>query len=154
MGEVRLALEQLKTLLPQHRILHVATHGLPPGAQRLGAQLGGARGLSAFELSELAFPTGSLAVLGACESALDAQTGTDNSSLVSAARTAGADQVVGSLWPIDDQVTSELFATFYQGLAQGHTPARALREAQRAVAKSHPHPYYWAALQVVSGPRR
>jgi hypothetical protein len=43
---------------------------------------------------------------------------------------AGAKQVVGALWSVNDAATSELMAKFYQKMLQGgQKPAAALREA-------------------------
>lgn len=135
--------------------MHVASHGSRPGGGELSARLGGGEAsLTAFQIAGLSFGEGSLAVLGACDSSLDAETGHDNTSLVSAARTAGAEVVIGSLWPIDDQVTVQLFTRFYEELRNGQSPERALQLAQRAVAKTRPHPYYWSGFQVVTGPAR
>lgn len=144
---------RLQALATSHAILHVSTHGLTPSATRLGGQLqGDGQSLSAFDLAELSLQKGSLAVVAACESAIDAATGRDNSSLVSALRTAGAARVIGSLWPLDDEVTAGLFQVFYEELRRGSTPAVSLARAQRAVARVSPHPYYWAGLQLISGP--
>ena len=145
--------QRLKELSAEHSLLHISTHGLTPDGQHLGGQLqGDGRSLSAFQLAELELPEGSLAVLAACESSVGAATGRDNSSLVSALRTAGAAQVIGSLWPLDDTVTAQLFGHFYRSLHDGATPAAALAQAQRAIARDYPHPYYWAGLELVTGP--
>jgi CHAT domain-containing protein len=69
--------------------------------------------------------------VGACRSAVHAGSGRDNSSLVSALRTAGADVVVGGQWELEDQVTPELFTLFYQALRSGDTPEAALARAQK-----------------------
>ena len=145
--------QALVSQVPRHRLLHISTHGTGPDARSLGGKLrGDGHELSAFDLSELSFPEHSLAVLGTCDSFLDAGTGHDNSSLVSALRTAGAEVVVGSLWPLDDKVSVELFGVFYESLKRGASPEEALATAQRAVARKWKHPFYWAGLQVVAGP--
>jgi CHAT domain-containing protein len=145
---------QLRTMMPRHRLLHISTHGAPPtGTRQLGGRLmGDGQQLSAFDLSGLTLHEGSLAVLGSCDSGVDAGTGVDNSSLVSALRTAGAEMVVGSLWELDDRSAVALFASFYQTLLAGSTPDVALAQAQMAVRSHQSHPYYWAGMQVVSGP--
>lgn len=42
----------------------------------------------------------------------------------------GAGVVVASLWPVDDQLTSDLMAHFYRNIAQGASPISALRSAR------------------------
>jgi hypothetical protein len=42
---------------------------------------------------------------------------------------AGAKQVVGALWSVNDAATSELMAKFYQKMLQGGQKPAALREA-------------------------
>ncbi len=66
--------------------------------------------------------------------------------LVRAFLLAGADQVVASLWPVDDRVTRELMINFHHSLASGASAAAALRSAQLALRKNHPHPFHWAAF--------
>ena len=145
---------KLRDEVARAQLVHVSTHGAMPSARRSlsGEILGDGHHVSAFQLSELTFSKGSLAVVAACESFLDAGTGRDNTSLVSAFRAAGAEVVVGSLWELDDEVTAVLMEAFYRRLQAGDAPDRALATAQGEVARSWPHPYYWAGLQVVSGP--
>jgi tetratricopeptide (TPR) repeat protein len=66
--------------------------------------------------------------------------------LVRAFLLAGADQVVASLWPVDDRVTREFMINFHHALAAGATAAAALRSAQLHLRKNHPHPFHWAAF--------
>jgi CHAT domain-containing protein len=48
---------------------------------------------------------------------------------------------------VDDQATSYLMTRFYDQLKRGDK-REALREAQRATMKQHPHPFFWAAFQI------
>jgi tetratricopeptide (TPR) repeat protein len=60
---------------------------------------------------------------------------------------AGAEQVVVSLWNVNDQATAELMGQFYQDmLASGETPATALRQAQLALWEQYQDPRLWAAF--------
>lgn len=146
-------LSQLQSELSRSRLLHISTHASIPTPRSLSGTLrGDGSATSAFQLSELVFPAGSLAVVAACQSAVDAGTGRDNTSLVSALRTAGADAVVGSLWELDDEATAALVGHFYERVRQGDAPDVALASAQRETARKWPHPFYWAGLQVVTGP--
>jgi CHAT domain-containing protein len=147
------SLEELKSLAPQHSLVHIATHGVAPSGQRLGGEFRGTEGrLNAFSLSELRFPAKTLAVVSACEGGQSYGSGHDNTSLLSALRTAGADVVVGSVWAVDDTVGQELFLEFYRQLKLHPEPAQALVNAQKKVQATHPHPYYWAGVRVLTGP--
>lgn len=64
---------------------------------------------------------------------------------------AGTKRVVAGLWDVDDRSTAELMDRFYQRLAAGASPARALREAKLALIQRGgvvAKPYYWAPLQL------
>lgn len=64
---------------------------------------------------------------------------------------AGAQQVVVSLWSVEDEATSELMERFYQGIFRDKLPAaQALRAAQLSMWKEKYFsiPYYWAAFSL------
>jgi CHAT domain-containing protein len=87
--------------------------------------------------------------LTACETAK----GSDRATLglAGAGIKAGANTVLGSLWPVDDKVTNELMRVFFEELQRSPTlpKAQALREAQLQLVKKHPHPFYWAGFLVI-----
>jgi CHAT domain-containing protein len=64
---------------------------------------------------------------------------------------AGANQVVSTLWPIDDEATSILMAHFYRHLKAGKSAARAIREAQLALKTRSTDPIFWAPFQLTAG---
>lgn len=66
-----------------------------------------------------------------------------------AALLAGARDVVTSTWIAHDGTTAELMERFAAGVAAGHDPSAALRRAQLAVERNHPHPFYWAGFSVL-----
>lgn len=112
-------LSQLQSELSRSRLLHISTHASIPTPRSLSGTLrGDGSATSAFQLSELVFPAGSLAVVAACQSAVDAGTGRDNTSLVSALRTAGADAVVGSM----TRPPRPWWDTFMSGFARATRP--------------------------------
>jgi CHAT domain-containing protein len=51
-----------------------------------------------------------------------------------------------SLWRIPDVQTRHLMSEFYRLLLAGESRASALRAAQLAIKKPHPHPLYWGAF--------
>lgn len=97
-----------------------------------------------------------LVVLSACETGLgagasdDVPPGDDWVGLVRAFLLAGADDVMASLWPIEDGETARMIPRFYSHLQQGDA-VTALAKAQReALHRSDSAaPRHWAALVVV-----
>jgi CHAT domain-containing protein len=62
---------------------------------------------------------------------------------------AGAENVVASLWEVDDASTPQLMAQMYRQLRLGRTPPEALREAKLALLRSGTaleKPYFWGAF--------
>jgi len=92
-----------------------------------------------------------LCVLSACETGLGELTEAEGVlGLQRAFHAAGCANVVGSLWPVDDEATAALMTQFYHELrANGRTPLEALRMAQLTLYR---HPERIAALAGSSGP--
>lgn len=91
-----------------------------------------------------------LLTLSACETAA----GDDRAALGLAgiAIKAGARSAVASLWPVQDQETSELMATFYEHLINHPemSKAQALQAAQKHILENvEYHPYYWSAFLII-----
>jgi CHAT domain-containing protein len=64
---------------------------------------------------------------------------------------AGAQNVIASLWDLDDAGSVRLMQSLYAGIAAGETPARALRAAKLALIRAgaqYRRPYFWGPLQV------
>jgi CHAT domain-containing protein len=67
---------------------------------------------------------------------------------------AGAHNVIGALWEVSDQSTSQLMGELYRGLHEGRAPAVALRQAKLSLLHSQGNfrkPFFWAPLQVYTG---
>lgn len=60
--------------------------------------------------------------------------------------------MIASHWEVDDQETARLFRSFYGHLLAGDQRGEALRAARLELAKSAPHPYYWAAFSLFGRP--
>jgi CHAT domain-containing protein len=89
----------------------------------------GAAGIRVADILELpAAP--SLVVLAACDTASETTGSAEASSLASAFLAVGARQVLGTLWPVTDQVAAELSARIHSQLARGRNAADALRSVQ------------------------
>ncbi len=175
------ATEERAKAIGDRRYVHFASHAIIDERSPLDSALalagpkpgqGGENGLLyAWEVLEQLRIDASLVTLSACETAL----GEENAAagilgFVWAFRTAGARSVVASLWPVEDQSTGALMASFYRALAAGRDKDEALRQAQLAELRNprpiasdaergiggltasprgvESHPFYWAAFQL------
>lgn len=67
---------------------------------------------------------------------------------------AGAHNVIGALWEVSDESTSQLMGDLYHGLELGMPPSAALRQAKLSLLHSQNEfrkPFYWAPLQIYTG---
>lgn len=91
--------------------------------------------LTALEITGMDLSGTELVVLSACETALgEVQTGEGVFGLRRAFSLAGAQNLLMSLWSVNDAVTAQQMRTFYTNL-QTQSPAQALQAAQRATIK-------------------
>lgn len=166
------------------RHLHIATHATAHRAGPLDAWLdiadGNAR-LEAWEIVDGMRLPGSLVTLSACETAVGRVVDAEGAiSLARAFQSAGARDVVATLWRVPDQSTAELMRQFHLQLNQGMPIEESLRAAQLALLDGPTavgalpgdgaldrwrrrfgqepridarHPYFWAAFQAI-GPGR
>jgi CHAT domain-containing protein len=99
-----------------------------------------------------------MAVLSACETAVG--TLYQGEGIISLARAflyAGANSVVTTLWPINEQANNVLMQDFYGFLQQGHDKSAALRLAQlqqiERGGRGEAHPFYWAGFTPIGNMR-
>jgi CHAT domain-containing protein len=67
---------------------------------------------------------------------------------------AGAHNVIGSLWEVNDTSTPQLMDRFYAELKNGRSPDVALRAAKLSLITSNGafrKPFYWASFQLYTG---
>jgi CHAT domain-containing protein len=84
--------------------------------------------------------------MSACETGLGkVASGDDVVGLMRGFLYAGARNVLGSLWMVDDAATAGLMTRFYRHRAATGN-ADALRQAQLELMRQYPHPYFWAAF--------
>lgn len=139
-------------------VIHIAAHGVIDdtdwwrSALLLTPDRGGAEDgfLTALEIPGLALGA-RLVVLSGC--------GTGNGRLFLGAGIkglsgaflrGGAEQVVVSLWNVDDRATARLMGGFYERLAAGDAPSRALAKAKVSLMKSgYANPFYWAPFVLI-----
>jgi len=98
-----------------------------------------------------------LVTLSACETALgkgyftETPAGDEFVGMTRAFLSAGGDNVLASLWAVNDESTRVLMVRFYRHLVESG-PTEALAQAQRELRQSDPRyrdPYYWAAFVMV-----
>lgn len=142
--------ERLAHSLPGPDVVHLACHATFRADNPMFSSLHLAdRSLTTADVLGLELD-GALVVLSACESGRAATT-IEPAGLTWAFLAAGASGVITSRWAADDQITAELMRQLYREIASGCSPAVALQRAQATIARSHPHPYYWAAFGYVAG---
>ncbi|MDP2371163.1 CHAT domain-containing protein [Rhodoferax sp.] len=140
----------------QHRIVHVASHGVFGGSADSSyilayddlLTLDGLQSMLSGEQFHK-HPI-ELLSLSACETAA----GNDRAPLgiSGAAMKARAKSVLGTLWPVDDEAAVLVMENFYRGLTQqGLSKAQALRQSQRQLIGNRQlaHPFYWAPFALI-----
>jgi len=157
----------LREALARGGVVHVASHALNEARSPMfsGIRLATPSGprqpdddgrLETHEVLAMSVRT-PLVFLSGCETALGPAWGTsfersdDYVTLAQAFLFAGAQNVVATLWRIDDRSAADLAGRFSRALT-GASPAEALATAQRELIRggTYRRPYYWAAY-VVSG---
>ena len=110
--------------------------------------------LTGLEVLGLPLDGTELVFLSACETAEGIElAGEGSANLVRAFRIAGAQRVIGSLWPVDDAATRQFAEAFYAAYLKHRSADRALAHA-RASLRAMPkfdRPRHWAAF-VLYGP--
>ena len=166
---------QLKNLKSPPHVLHLATHGfyleksedlterpmLLSGLALAGCNLGlkGKKGpenedglLYAIEVAGLDLSGTELVVLSACDTGkgtIDYSEGVYG--LLRAFRLAGAQNIVMTLWSLQDQSAKDFFTSFYKTwLSQSNmTPSKALRQTQLSFIKQNKDSSLWAPYVMV-----
>ncbi len=94
-----------------------------------------------------------LLVLSACETGLSAVTlGDELDGLLRGFLAAGARGALMTLWMVDDATAAAVMRRFYENFMadKEKDTAKSLREAQRNVLRTNPHPIFWAPYILVS----
>ncbi|MDZ7648952.1 MAG: CHAT domain-containing protein [Cytophagales bacterium] len=154
--------------LDEPAVLHLASHGFfNPGESnesyslaetmiRSGIALAGVNDsnpngedglLTAFEVISLNLDSTLLVVLSACETAKgDVNHGEGVYGLQRALRVAGAQDMIMSLWKVDDEATQKLMVDFYSRWLKTNDMRVSFRAAQKNLRRKYPNPYYWGAF--------
>jgi CHAT domain-containing protein len=128
---VNATLSSLRPLLADTDVLHIATHSqveARPSDSYIQLSDGS---LTLDQVYGLPLRRGALVVLSSCNSAAPQNQERGPVTLAGAFLAAGASHVVASLSPVGDEEAEALFKEFYRHLADGATPAAALRRAKQ-----------------------
>jgi CHAT domain-containing protein len=136
----------------KHAVIHFAGHALLnpmfPAQSRLVLADGDA--ITPRDVAALELQPGTLAVLGACDTALGRTfNGEGPMSLVRAFLVAGASSVVASLWKVRDDDATRLLRLLHARLAEGADLARSLAASQRELIHAGYPPSAWSGFTVV-----
>lgn len=97
-----------------------------------------------------------MVVLSGCSTARGTLRGGEGmEGLQYAFRAMGAQSTVSTLWPVADEASVELMASFYRHLQAGHSKDRALRQAQLEYVDTHAEmasPFFWAPPVLYGSP--
>ncbi len=148
------ALQTLQGSTDEFTVWHLATHACrdpkDPSQSAVFLQDGA---LTAAEIAQLPLQL-QLVVLSACETQSGPyRSGEGVLTIGRAFLQAGAQALIGSLWPVSDAATAELMPLFYEQLATGASTGEALRQAQLSFLSQQDrltaHPHYWAGFVLV-----
>jgi CHAT domain-containing protein len=131
-------------------VLHLACHGIFRTDDPLFSALRLADGwLMVHDIYRLRL-SAQLVTLSGCQTGRQAiGPGDDLIGLARGFFSAGATQLVVSLWMVNDESTGRFMETFYGAWNVSGSAATALREAQMSLRREYPHPYYWAPFVVI-----
>lgn len=139
--------------------VHFVAHGVAGNRQPLDAFIQLARGKESYKLVARDIQKDTLdarlVTIASCEAAgTRTYAGEGVVGLAWAFLRAGADQVVASLWKVNDSATATLMTEMYAGIKAGKEPAVALRDAKRKLMKENHQtakPFYWAPFVLYAG---
>jgi tetratricopeptide (TPR) repeat protein len=107
--------------------------------------------LTAYEAAALNLSGTELVVLSACDSALgEIRTGEGTFGLMRALRAAGAQCVLGAVWPVADTTAQEFMTLFYRAWAESGDARRALKNTQQAMQDKYYEPIFWGGFVLVA----
>lgn len=134
---------------PSSSLIHLATHmEFNPDDPLSSAILFRDRTLSLVEILGLKL-SATLTVLSGCDSGLGVlDSGESLSSASHAFLMAGSQQVLSSLWRLNDLSTAILMKHFFRNVAETHRTAEALQAAQNKLRNRFSHPAFWAGMQL------
>jgi CHAT domain-containing protein len=145
--------DKLRAYAPSASRIHIAAHGVFRADNPMFSSLRlGDNWLNLLDIFSLRLGA-DVTTLSACETGMNAVW--EGDELLGLARGflyAGTPSLVVSLWMVNDRSTAQLMRRFYEGLRDGLSKARALRQAILEVKAEFPHPYFWAPFVLLGKP--
>jgi len=143
-------LTAVRAAAPSAGVIHVAAHGMALNDAPLDSFIALSDGRwTARDIMGACLEGVELAVLSACQSGLGESVSGGVIGLARAFYLAGVDNVVMSLWSVDDKATERLMDAFGAERLKGGVPDdEALRRAMLSVRRTLPDPSKWAAFTV------
>lgn len=146
----------LKEMVNQYHVLHIATHGMLNDKEPMYSSLvlkdkdteDGL--LHTYELYNMQIAA-DMVVLSACNSGVGKlQKGEGVISIARGFVQAGVPNIVMTIWPVSDQATQQLMTSFYKNLKKGKPKHKALQEAKieflEKAKGNATQPYYWSGF--------
>lgn len=144
-------LEAVQSKMAESDLLYFATHGVSNSADGLNGFVALTKGrLDAQTVQNMCLTQPKVAVLSACQTGLGETMDAGTVGLSRAFQIAGVDDVVMSLWNVDDLATQYMMTEFSKQLSQQVAADRALRIAMKKTRKKYPNPKEWASFTVFS----
>lgn len=107
----------------------------------------------ALEIARSSLKVG-LATLAACDTArFDLAFPDEPHGIARAFLARGAEAVIASQWPLDDEAACVTIEVLSESLASGGTVRDSLAKARGACRTAFPHPYFWGAPVLIAGYR-
>lgn len=106
--------------------------------------------LTAYEAMNMNLENTELVTLSACETGLgDVQIGEGVAGLQRSFLVAGADNVVMSLFKVNDEITEKLMLTFYSKWLKSGDKRKAFIDAKKEIKEQHPESIYWGSFIMI-----
>jgi tetratricopeptide (TPR) repeat protein len=133
-------------------LIHVAAHGRYDHDNPMFSSIQLEDGhLMACDIARSSFQT-RIATLASCDSASMGQpSGWEPQGLARAFLARRSEVVIGSLWPLNDQVAEFGFGTFYHKLKEGFSVSTSLQEVRNELKVHFSHPAFWGSLVMFGG---
>lgn len=163
--DIRREVEALRSFVPNHRcfigagastdalrrygrrarVIHVAAHARfeRDDPMESGVKLGDGW-LTIPRIAELRLQPELLVLAGCATGQVSVTEGGELFGLVRGFLQAGAAGMVTSLWPVPDTETTAFMQIFHRALADGRSPAAALRETALQTRAEKSHPFFWS----------
>jgi tetratricopeptide (TPR) repeat protein len=136
--------------LPRHDLLHIACHGQFRSDNPMFSSLHLADGWITVRDVVSQRLKAKLVTLSACETGLNELfAGDEILGLARGFLAAGAEDLIVSLWTVNDSATAVLMQAFYQNLQRGLSISASLRQAQIGFIERGEHPYLWSPFILI-----